>query len=214
MLASLRRMEDNLLDEEMDILREMEMEGRGVLGTAGGVLVADSQGGGNGMPLGVDGAGGSEEEDDDGDGDGKEGGEGKKKYKKKGQKRTTRRVIMKPSRTKPKVEPVWPVHHDDASEHHSPGNHGDGNAIEDKDMDKEASTAQDPPDQSESAKPTSGLVPTIGAVVNKSTTETGRWKKTAKKISATAHANYTRLKLRGKNLAGKGGGGRRFGRRR
>jgi hypothetical protein len=49
------------------------------------------------------------------------------------------------------------------------------------------------------------------AVVEKASAR-GSVKAVAKKISATAHANYRRLKIKGKG--GNGGGGKRFGRRR
>ncbi|MCJ1362263.1 DNA replication regulator sld2 [Acarospora aff. strigata] len=235
MLAGLRRMEDERLDEEMDILRDVEMGAeadvggarRDSRGSGGGVLVRDSQVQGQGlgygqdedtagtalsMPLGVD-RGSSDDDNDDDTSDHNSETQSRsrsrtypdrknqKLYKKKGQKRTTRRVTMKPSRAKPKPEPAWP-------EPSSPT------------TDKKVYDMHHPPDDDvpppESQERSAAAATGTGTAAGE--TKTGK-KKKKKMVAATAHANFTRLKLRGKGAkprpSGAGGGrGGRFGRRR
>ncbi|KLJ08114.1 hypothetical protein EMPG_16436 [Blastomyces silverae] len=89
-VQGLRDIQEERLDEELDVLREIEAEGA----REDDIIINDSQ-----VPL----------HHVEGDG----GGEGKtfttRQWKKKGQKRTTRRVIMRPVRAKAKATPEWPV---------------------------------------------------------------------------------------------------------
>ncbi len=94
MLAGLRKMEDEKLDEDMEIMREMEMGGVDTSTNVPKVLVGDSQ------AIVVPGeAGFASDSEDEGEKQEGLGRDGKplKVWKKKGQKRTTRRVISKPS---------------------------------------------------------------------------------------------------------------------
>ncbi|KAI9869938.1 MAG: DNA replication regulator sld2, partial [Pleopsidium flavum] len=265
MLAGLRRMEDERLDEEMEVLRDLEME-RSVPGRT---LVRDSQA--IIMPLGADRGSDDDHDDNDNDNDNnnnnnknddndpeakkikqlKTDGKAPKTWKKKGQKRTTRRVVMKPSRSKPKPEPVWLADRDGDSassnddgvgvavvmetqvnsgignehtaheDHHAEHNNNDAVSSTCNNIDASHTPPTKPPKTTtttttpSSTATTTTIItpPTAATTVNKKDTVV---KKAVRKISATAHANYTRLKLRHKNSKGKGGGGRgggRFGRR-
>ncbi len=239
MLAGLRRMEDERLDEEMEVLRDLEMEDQ-ERGGAGTTLVRDSQA--CIMPLGVD--RGSEDDDDDDDDDDDNGLEGKqderqsrdgkpfKAWKKKGQKRTTRRVIMKPSRSKPKPEPAWLSGGDPKSGDEVAVAETQVEVLKDGELDSrparkthsehsddassdDSSNASHTPRTKKKNKLISSNGPKSTAPTAPTGGKDGIVKRAARKISATAHANYTRLKLRHKNSKGKGGGrgGGRFGRR-
>lgn len=110
LVRGLREMEDERLDEEMALMREMEMDGIGSRAPKpkdSEVFVVDSQV--PDMPLGADGenmSGSDEEEDMEKEGRGRDG-KLLKVWKKKGQRRTTRRVLIKPSKEKWMPEPAW-----------------------------------------------------------------------------------------------------------
>ncbi|TQV92202.1 DNA replication regulator SLD2 [Cordyceps javanica] len=112
-------------------------------------------------------------------------------YKKKGQKRTTRRVNMRPTITKRPSAPlgdsqdmVVPETQPDGQEN------ADGGEFEDGAAASEGTAGRKPPAKE-------GVV-----------------KKSVRKVNELAHANFRRLKLRSKNPKGKPGGfSRRFGRR-
>ncbi|ATY66445.1 DNA replication regulator SLD2 [Cordyceps militaris] len=105
-------------------------------------------------------------------------------YKKKGQKRTTRRVNMRPTLTRRPTEPLG------ASQDMVPDTQPDGQENADGGFEDGAAAGSKQPPGKE------GVV-----------------KKSVRKVNELAHANFRRLKLRSKNLKGKSGGGRRFGRR-
>lgn len=114
LVSGLRALEDEKLDEEMEMMRELEQQDSVEHKTQlsnfeePNVAVEDSQTAY--MPLGPDGAGSSE---DDSRGNPIEGKEKDSKphkvWKKKGQKRSTRKSNMKPSTAKWKPEPQWKV---------------------------------------------------------------------------------------------------------
>ncbi|KAL9000907.1 MAG: hypothetical protein Q9169_000662 [Polycauliona sp. 2 TL-2023] len=120
LMKGLRDMEEAKLDDELDLLNEMEeQEGHSPKGKARivpKVCVEDSQV--PDMPLGPDGEGESGREDLEAlDTAGKDrSGRPLKIWKKKGQKRTTRRVTMKPNTAKWKPEQEWSGGKDDESE--------------------------------------------------------------------------------------------------
>ncbi|PGH01417.1 hypothetical protein GX51_05224 [Blastomyces parvus] len=89
-VQGLRDIQEERLDEELDVLREIEAEAAG----EDDVIISDSQ-----VPL----------HDGEGNGDEERTTFTTRKWKKKGQKRTTRRVIMRPVRVKPKATPEWPA---------------------------------------------------------------------------------------------------------
>ena len=217
-VSGLRDMEDEKLDEELKMLREME-------GRASPVhckppklrlLVEDSQG--LEMPLGPD--GGLEIIDDTenvtNEGNG-ENGKTPKVWKKKGQKRTTRRVNMRPNVAKWMPEPMWKVGScEDRVEGEgdaksgteitisrvveSGENHADG-CLDEQTINSDEASGEEAQktirqfEQQETRRKT--LPPT----------------KAKKKISATAHANFRALKIKNKHSRAKGAG-RRFGKRR
>lgn len=211
LVKGLREMEDEVLDEELDVLREMESESnpRNQLDKSR-VLVKDSQR--PDMPLGPD---GGIESDEDGliSADEGKGRDGKplKVWKKKGQKRTTRRVLMKPNTAKWKPEPAWKVGQANGDEEDGVADsqtvsadqstewkvHGsDGDEYEDVECIQGVAEAEtDKRDASDKdLKKKEGLA------------------KKLKKISATAHANFRALKIKNKQSKGKKNG--RFGRKR
>ena len=226
LVRNLREMEDERLDEELDLLHELD----GPCGATvpnptalcpksknlnptlrpSTVCVVDRQGAE--MPLGPDGTLASESEEE------AEKGHmgGTRRWKKRGQKRSTRMVVMKPSRGKWKPEPLWggeepgegdgdedeavletqPTHvgvegedlllYDDEG-----GEKGDENVKgEEKEKKKTVYTL-------EQKAPAEGEPP---AKLRKK-----------KKLAATANANFRALKIRSR---GSGGGKGRFGRRR
>lgn len=206
------------------------------------VLVEDSQAVAVAeMPLGPDGFATSDDDDDHAQ-HGKRLSKKKEKekettkmptkiWKKKGQKRTTRQVKMRPNVAKWVPEPVWKGGVEDPDE-------GDEDADADNDGvgETQLSTGIEPRrDDDDIKKHTrisnpadSTITPAAAAAVNEGgggdgggmihqITKTVK-KKTKKLISATAHANFRALKIRGKNgnskgnKNGGGGGGRgRFG---
>ena len=200
-------MEEEALDEDLDILREIE--GGGEKGGAGTVpkpkvLVGNSQR--PDMPLGPDGEHGGEGESGDDDVEEHEG-KRRKVWKKKGQKRTTRRVIMKPNTAKWKPEPAWKGGKEDGSD--KEGNieetqlAGKGKDFDEDDYADELDL--DKGDEKEAIGTNKNEEGKGGAKADNLGT------KIRKKISATAHANFRALKIRNKNSKAKGRG--RFGRR-
>ena len=202
LVKGLRDMEDEKLDEELEMLREIE----GQCGPSSKVgqpkvLVNDSHG--PDMPLGPDGGLESEDEEDiQKEGQGRDG-KPLKIWKKKGQKRTTRRVLMKPNVAKWKPEPAWKGEAESEEE--------DEQAVVEQTQittEKPNEDYQDELDSEEDANEADDGKKT------KKKTDGNKQGFVAKvrKISATAHANFRALKI--KNKQSKGKRGARFGRRR
>ena len=203
LVKGLRDMEDEKLDDELEMLREIEGDIiRSSRPSQPNVLEDDSQT--PDMPLGPD--AGPESEDG---GEIEKEGKGKdgtplKIWKKKGQKRTTRRVLMKPNVAKWKPEPAWKgeaeSEEDDERDvveetqsttlrlDNDYGNEPNGEVAEDEALKGKKKTKRKADEEKE------GFVAKV------------------KKISATAHANFRALKI--KNKQSKGKRGARFGRRR
>ncbi|KAI9723656.1 MAG: hypothetical protein M1812_000956 [Candelaria pacifica] len=231
MLASLRRMEDEKLDEDMDLLREMETGGVDGSAKDSKVLVGDSQAI---VVPGIDGFESdglhSEDENDKQEGLGRDG-KPLKVWKKKGQKRTTRRVIMRPVRSKPKAPPEAPPLYDSDDELTVPETQLDhAHALRNPDQEAEISRLElealdnnsdsggesNCSQQSHQPKKRNSTDKAKSEKITKATDvskKDGPVKKAVKKISAQAHANFRRLNIKNKNSKGKGGG-RRGGRRR
>jgi len=214
LLAGLRRLEDERLDGEMEELRAVEEEegdegekgtltdvadhdhkrkNSGLSGSKDGVVVRDCQVAvaekekekeeEKEMALGVDRGSSGDDSDyhSDSHADAQAHAANARRYKKKGQKRTTRRVVMRPQPLRPPPPP----------------------------LDPSSATA----DGGAEAVPVEPVEPVVGG--GGSTGDGG--KKAGRKISATAHANFRTLKLRGKGAKSRGkgmGNGRRFGGRR
>ncbi|PVH87934.1 hypothetical protein DL98DRAFT_648838 [Cadophora sp. DSE1049] len=237
MLAGLRKMEDEAADDDLDALREMEteMEGNSTtlpkpkpnppskpqskatpipIATKENILVADSQ-------TNLVGA-----FDDDAQFDSEaetpelgRDGQPLKVYKKKGQKRTTRRVKMKPTRPKPSQPSKTPAedeHSDD--ELTGPGDIVPETQIDgDLDLDDhaDASLAQDAFEEAArnfDSDSQSEYTASEGGTryrrpdqskKRKGVTKDGKIRTVARKVNAMAHQNFKRLKLR--NSGAKGG---------
>lgn len=211
-IQGLKKQEEQRMDDDWDVLNEIEAEERGETAkpAPAKVFVEDSQAQEAEMPLGPD-QGVESSEDEGGKDAGALDAEGKprKVWKKKGLKRQTRRVIMRPvmrkSETAPgalgsgrKGEQSW----DDAEvveETQVPA--PAGRLGEDSDFEDEA--GRDDSQQSRHEK----------RPAKKQDAEKGKEKKTkAKKFRPEAHANYRKLKIKNKNSKANGRGGR-FGRR-
>ncbi|KAL8693575.1 MAG: hypothetical protein Q9218_001617 [Villophora microphyllina] len=226
LVKGLRELEESKLDEEMEMLREMEGgSGEGhqnQVKTVPKVCVQDSQA--LEMPLGPDGQSESDSEDLEalkGEGLGRNG-KPLKVWKKKGQKRTTRRVTIKPNTAKWKPEPEWKGGKEVDSE-------DEVVAVEETQLvtDGQAGAAADeinglPTDDeylgaefSDKDTRQDQKGPKEGKQKGRSKKSAGSPPKKEKKkrmVSATAHANFRALKIKNKQSKGKGRG--RFGRRR
>jgi DNA replication regulator SLD2 len=228
MLAGLRQMEDEAADEDLEALREMEMmemEGPNTtkptpkpkpdpLEPPEDILVADSQ---HGILGGFDDEAALDSEPEE-SGLGRDG-QPLKVYKKKGQKRTTRRVNMKPSRSKP-TEPSIPQTNLDSEDELSLPTIPETQLQSD---DFEAETANftsarnfDSDTQSEYTASEGGTRhrrPNQEKKKSKSANKDGRIKTAARKVTALAGQNFKRLKLRNSGAKGGPGHGSRFRRK-
>ncbi|TVY73534.1 DNA replication regulator SLD2, partial [Lachnellula suecica] len=213
MLAGLRKLEEDAADEDLDLLHEMEDEAAGVPSAKPApkpptapkdIVVEDSQ---PRLPLG----GFDDEAMLDSEPDeiknptlGRDG-QPLKVYKKKGQKRTTRRVKMKPSRSRPSATSPRPNADNDSNSEDEladevvPETQVDDTAefTEARNFDSdsqseytasEGGTRYRRPDQSKKRK-----------VMGRD----GKIRKAASKVTALANQNFKRLKLR--NSGAKGG---------
>ncbi|KEY65376.1 hypothetical protein S7711_04273 [Stachybotrys chartarum IBT 7711] len=201
-VASLRETEREELDEELDAMLEMEQEmTRTSKPRNEDVEVGDSQ------PKGL--LGGFDDEglyDSPVEDEVRRDGQPLRVYKKKGQKRTTRRVNMRPTRTKrptdvedgdggsedeviPETQPTIAIAGDEQADAGSGSDFEDGNAPTSRDRKGTASQ-------------------------RKPATKENVVKKTVKKVSAMAHANFKRLKLRNHGAKGGPGFNSKFRRRR
>ena len=222
LVEGLRGMEDEAWGDEEDVLREREMEGGESQGRAGAVLVGDSQVGER--KLGADGEGGSEEEEDLAGGKEGQGG-AKKAWRKKGQKRTTRRVTMKPNVARWQPEPEWKAGAGDEHE-------GEEEAVivretqqasqgaadscaADTPFDPDVDPASQPMKSNGKRKPNPALASTCAPPLAQDIDSKTTAKSRKKKIPATAHANFRALKIKNKSSKAKrAGGSGRFARRR
>ncbi|KAK4556052.1 hypothetical protein LTR86_006748 [Recurvomyces mirabilis] len=183
-IRSLRQHEEERMDDEWDILDELEAEASGEKPAK--VSVEDSQAGE--MPLGPDQGDPLSDDSDTGDlGALGADGQPRKIWKKKGLKRQTKRSNMKPVLHKPQKAAEIAVE-ETVQETQLAGNEEDTDHEEDSSAARKSKKARD------------------------DTTSTSPSKK--KKVSAQAHANFRRLKIKNKNSKANGrGGGKKFGRR-
>ena len=212
LLRGLREMEDEGLDEELDMLREMESESAPKNHVdQSKILVNDSQK--PEVPLGPD---GGIESDEDGIEytDKRKGEEGKqlKVWKKKGQKRTTRRVLMKPNTVKWKPEPVWSVGQSGEDDRDSAAETQVVDVDRSTDWKDRGCNDHDFRDARDSEEVTEARIGRRDVIVVNSGKKGGSASKAKKKLSATAHANFRALNIKNKQSRGKQGG--RFGRKR
>ena len=208
LVKGLREMEDARLDEEMEMLREMKGDvERGNTAPAPRLLVGDSQGIDTALGADPDAAGEREErsvEDSKSDQDGQVGTAKKPRvWKKKGQKRQTRRVLMRPNIAKWKPEAAWKTASDDEDADELP-------VVAETQLEGGGNVGESVLDTDELEH--EGREPPTGKKPRGKGKEKELPKKQGKKVSATAHANFRALKIKNKNSKGKRGG--RFGRRR
>ncbi|KAK7740435.1 hypothetical protein SLS62_011116 [Diatrype stigma] len=228
-VASLRKLEEEKLDEELEALREMEGEDDAgpkpnpkpkpssqPQKPSDDVLEPDSQGP---QLLG----GFDDEALYDSPTEDALGRDGRplRVYKKKGQKRTTRRVNMKPTRSK-RPQESSEAKPDDAEEDTVPETQfdatkpdGDESPLDlgsDSEFD-ELAEEEDEEDNSSQRKPKTKTTKKDTAKKEKPNEE-GKIKKAARKVNEMAHANFKRLKLRNNGAKGGPGFNSRFRRRR
>ncbi|KAL8840230.1 MAG: hypothetical protein Q9170_001437 [Blastenia crenularia] len=223
-VKGLRELEEAQLDDDLEMLRELEGERNDApesqVKSLPKVFVEDSQL--PDMPLGPDGENGSESEDMEALEAESRNRNGKplKVWKKKGQKRTTRRVNIKPNTARWKPEPEWKG----GVETEDEGQSEDGVAIVEETQFIAPIQVMDPNSDAEDIQ-TDEAAPDEGEAQAKTDTKEvklpGKSKKIQKEqpkekkkgpVSATAHANFRALKIKNKHSKGKGRG--RFGRRR
>lgn len=206
-VKGLRDMEEECLDDELEVMRELEGQPSSVpmqSVTNPKFQVEASQPAE--MPLGPDRREDTSEEEEDGK---TTLGRPLKIFKKKGQKRTTRRVNIRPNNTKWQPEPAWKGEESDAEEavveETQPNDTEKDKQTKDSDLevaaDQDFSSSESEKEHKKIKKVREDLVKKTDAVKLKT-----------RKVSATAHANFRALKIKNRNSKGKGRG--RFGRRR
>lgn len=213
-VASLRQIEEEKLDEELDILREMENEEMGVTtittATTTATTTTTSKNPPEPMPQ-VSEQNTAENEDrtvhllggldDEGLYDSADeqqvgrNGLPLPVFKKKGQKRTTRRVNIKPMMKKRPTAPVNATNYD-----------GEDEFVPQANSTGEADGGLEGSDSEEEAANTKGSKKSGGA--------SKQIKKPARKVNELAHANFHRLKLRNNGAKGGPGYNSKFRRRR
>ena len=201
----LRAMEEEKMDEELELLREMEGDDLGPSNATAKqprTLIKDSQVEVE-MPLGADGEGESSGEEEVARG---MNGKPLRVWKKKGQKRSTRRVNMKPVVGKWKPEKEWAC--DEKEEDRKAE---EDTQVQDGVMREDARLENDTSEKLTECNGNGDKGPTKGLETGEKYAK-GDTAKPTKKISATAHANFRALKIKNKQSKGKRGG--KFGRRR
>ncbi|KAI4208709.1 MAG: hypothetical protein LQ348_000030 [Seirophora lacunosa] len=225
LVKGLREREEAKLDEELDILREMEdgnVDAPESQTKSGPTLcVEDSQA--PDMPLGPDGQGDSESDDQERlNAEGKDrNGRPLKVWKKKGQKRTTRRVMIRPNTAKWKPEPEWKGGQEDENKEEVATIEETQFATTVKAREPDADAAELHTDDDYVSEGVSDENELQDLTKPNEAKKRGKLKeaqndqpkgKKKRMISATAHANFRSLKIKNKNSKAKGRG--RFGRRR
>ncbi|MCJ1351706.1 MAG: DNA replication regulator sld2 [Icmadophila ericetorum] len=226
LMKGLRDIQEDAIEDELDILRELENE------QSGGsrpmlampkiqppkLLVRDSQ---IEMPLGPDAGSedGSDDESLEKEGKGRSG-RLLKIYKKKGQKRSTRRVNIKPTAAKWKPEPEWKGGGENEEEVEAVAETqirtndvlegcGIDDLAEDADADAKFLEIGEHALRAHLRKEKEDLAEADGG---ENAAMVGKPKK-AKKVNALAHTNFRALNIKNKNSKAKGKGSR-FARRR
>lgn len=232
-VADLRKLQEDELDDDLDALREMENEGapsnRATVTSSkpesqpqtkdDNVLVEDSQL--RNLPLGGFDDEGMYDSQAENEGLGRDG-QPLRVYKKKGQKRTTRRVNMRPVRSKRPSEAA-----DDAQNSDSEGedvvpetqlgaskqdlDEDDELALDLSGSDFDGSDAED--DAPKKTKRKAGKK-AAKKTAKEQVEKEGKVKKVARKVNELAHANFKRLKLRNNGAKGGAGYNSKFRRRR
>jgi DNA replication regulator SLD2 len=205
MIEEMRRQEDHEHDEELDILREMEAESAGAptKPQPSKVMAQDSQ---VNVTLDIDGFAPSDPEDEfDSAPELESNAPPRKVWKKKGLKRQTRRVNIRPVRKQAPAQPTpsdaQVEDEDELNEEQAAGKSRDPGTENRSDAECEGS--QSDFERKHSPKKTAAPV--------KENTQLGKGKRKIK-ANSLAHTNFCRLKIKNKNSKAKGRG--RFGRKR
>lgn len=199
-IQGLRQQEERRMDDDWDLMNEIEQEeqGGGAEREVAKVLVQDSQP--SDMPLGPDQAPESSEDDEaPGRGD-----RPQKPWKKKGLKRQTRRVIMRPVTHKAGKEED--LAEQGGSDVEATPETQAGEAGSDNEEHGEAGEVKPAGRAKQQTQDSSGLT----AQDELSTLKA----KPGRKVNELAHANFRKLKIKNKNSKANGRGGRKFGGRR
>ena len=198
LVKGLRKLEEERLDEDLEVLREIEnvaLPQNAI--RREGILVKDSQR--LDMALGPD---GGIKSDDQGEysNEGKERDGGPLRvWKKKGQKRTTKKVVMKPNAAKWVPEPAWKEESQSEDEIQA--------AIADSKVVNERPNAVNQSSENEGQigenKPEEAMIKGRRFEGDRARKEEKLAMKVKKKISATAHANFRALKIKNKQSRAK-----------
>ncbi|KAI0123739.1 DNA replication/checkpoint protein [Xylariales sp. AK1849] len=239
-VASLRKMEEEKLDDDLDALREMENNDDDADPSkpqpakannqkeSSNILVPDSQA--PNLLGGFDDEGLLDSEPEEQLG---RDGQPLRVYKKKGQKRTTRKVNMRPTRSKRPQQPMAePVSEDEGdgqgddavlvpeTQFDSTKLHEDSEPLDlGSDYDLTASGGEDEErprtkSKTDAAKKKKTKKAGMPDQMKDQKQKENPVKKAAKKVNELAHANFKRLKLRNNGAKGGAGFGSRFRRRR
>lgn len=209
-VANLRKVEESAFDDDEEAMREMEMEagmppeesmmrppGSPTASRAPEPVVPDSQVVPESQP-GMKMLGGFDDEGayDSPVEEATDRGRPMREFKKKGQKRTTRRVNMKPAIVRRPAEEA------------SAGVSDEDEVVPETQVDATAAggdlSLEDGDYADKATKEAQGRKRKAGDGEEKE----GKVRKAARKVNELAHANFRRLKLRGKGAKGGGGGGR------
>ncbi|KAH8773493.1 DNA replication/checkpoint protein [Diaporthe sp. PMI_573] len=214
-VADLRKTQEEQLDDELDALREMEMENE--IAPAGPdkkpsaappsqtILAEDSQKQNLGLLGGFDDEGMYDSEDGEQEGLDRHGMP-LRVFKKKGQKRTTRRSNMKPVMTR--RPPA-------AGSTQAPEHEEDGETIPETQLGKSAPARPGTDEDADLLTKKKTAPPSKQKEGDEGGNKPeGKVKKAARKVNELAHANFKRLKLRNSGAKGGQGFNSRFRRRR
>lgn len=211
-IQGLRRQEEERMEDEWDIMNEIEAEQRGELvqekPASPKALVEDART--VEMPLGPDQAPKRSDEDIETD----KNGEGKKPWKKKGLKRQTKRVKMRPVLHKPKkASELQDVDDDDERSDQEMASEAQTVAIFGHDASEQVDEYLEGSEYDEENQGQQRSLAMPAGKQRKAEKTDKPDQKASKKVSATAHPNYRALKIKNKNSKANGRGGRYRGRR-
>ncbi|KAK8205794.1 DNA replication regulator SLD2 [Phyllosticta capitalensis] len=136
-------------------------------------------------------------------------------WQKRGAKRQTRRVIMRPVHARSKPQPqLETIPSEDENDSDTVAQAHDGSDT-DTAVEEDGSDFSDHEEEKPKSQRKPNKKPAATTAKDAKDKDGGNVvKRTARKISATAHANFCRLKIKNKNSKGKAGGGRSWGRNR
>ena len=189
LVRGLRNMEEERMDEELDLLREMEADENGETPEPQDTRAVDGESLNN-EEQGVDGEKTGEVRNEAG-----EGSKATRVWKKKGQRRTTRNVRIQPSTAKWKPEPEWKGGVESDSEEQNEASETKQSDAEFEDLSEKQEGAERSKSQNHDKKGKG---------------DKGKPGRPPRTISATANPNFRALKLKNKNSRARRG---RFGRR-